>query len=54
MIKRFAGRLGHGRGGAQRDIGDPHEIPRDALLIKNGLVRGVISRIDVHGCDQTV
>jgi len=31
--------LGHGRGGAQRKVDDPHEIPRGALLIDSGLFR---------------
>jgi hypothetical protein len=46
--------LGHGRGGAQRNINDPHEIPRGALLIESGLFRGVISGVDVDGYHQAV
>jgi hypothetical protein len=53
-IQRRENVLGHGRGGAQRDVGDSHEIPAGALLIERGLVRGVISRVDVHGYHQAV
>jgi len=52
-IQRRENVLGHDRGGA-RDVGDSHEIPAGALLIERGLVRGVISRVDVHGYHQAV
>src|SRR5258708_13283485 len=42
------------RGGAERNIEDPHEISRGALLIDRRLVKGAISRVDVHGDHQAV
>ncbi len=45
---------GHGWGRAQRSIGDPHEIPGDALAVERWLFRGVASGVDLHGCHQAV